>query len=86
MTPRLGIWCSIQLSYGAFKVTLDNQRAIRHFRFNLACSAVGDVAGYICSAQRLLANIAAIHTRAVLAEPCGSVTAIVTLLALRSGG
>ena len=22
VTPRLGIWCSIQLSYGAFEVTL----------------------------------------------------------------
>jgi hypothetical protein len=28
VTPRLGIWCSIQLSYGAFEVTYSSQRTI----------------------------------------------------------
>ena len=68
----LGIWCSIQLSYGAFEVTYSSQRAIRPFCFIHAWSAVMGVVGHICSAQRLLANIAGIHTRSVLKEPCRS--------------
>ena len=72
VTPRLGIWCSIQLSYGAFEVTYSRPRAIRPSCFNHACSGVIGVAGYICSAQGLLANIAGIHTRSVLTEPCRS--------------